>query len=139
MRDTVRKVYYFSLSVPDRPGETFKVLAALVSAGVNLLACTGFPRGRRAQIDVVPDDTRKFSLAAKKAGFAFLPKRAGFMIQGEDRPGALADNLKLLADKKINVVAVDGLSAGSGRWGAILWVAPEDVNRAGRVLRAAAK
>ncbi len=139
MRDTVRKVYYFSLSVPDKPGQTFKVLAALVSAGVNLLACTGFPRGRRAQIDVVPDDTRKFSAAAKKAGFAFLPKKAGFLIQGEDRPGALADNLKLLADKKINVVAVDGLSAGSGRWGAILWVAPEDVNRAGRVLRGAAK
>jgi hypothetical protein len=139
MRDTVRKVYYFSLSVPDKPGQTFKVLAALVSAGVNLLACTGFPRGRRAQIDVVPDDTRKFSAAAKKAGFAFMPKKAGFMIQGEDRPGALADSLKLLADKKINVVAVDGLSAGSGRWGAILWVAPEDVNRAGRVLRAAAK
>jgi hypothetical protein len=139
MSDAVRKVYYFSLSVPDKPGETFKVLAALVSAGVNLLACTGFPRGRRAQIDVVPDDTRKFSAAAKKAGFAFMPKKAGFLIQGEDRPGALADNLKLLADKKINVVAVDGLTAGHGRWGAILWVAPEDVNRAGRVLRAATK
>ena len=139
MRDTVRKVYYFSLSVPDKPGETFKVLATLVSAGVNLLACTGFPRGRRAQIDVVPDDTRKFAAAAKKAGFAFMPKKAGFLIQGEDRRGALADNLKLLADKKINVVAVDGLSAGSGRWGAILWVDPKDVNRAGRVLRAAAK
>ncbi len=139
MRDTVRKVYYFSLSVPDKPGETFKVLASLVSAGVNLLACTGFPRGRRAQIDVVPDDTRKFAAAAKKAGFAFMPKKAGFLIQGEDRRGALADNLKLLADKKINVVAVDGLSAGSGRWGAILWVDPKDVNRAGRVLRAAAK
>jgi len=125
--------------VPDKPGETFKVLASLVSAGVNLLACTGFPRGRRAQIDVVPDDTRKFAAAAKKAGFAFMPKKAGFLIQGEDRRGALADNLKLLADKKINVVAVDGLSAGSGRWGAILWVDPKDVNRAGRVLRAAAK
>lgn len=139
MRDTVRKVYYFSTSVPDKPGQTFKVLAALVSAGVNMLACTGFPRGKRAQIDVVPDDTRKFTAAAKKAGFSFLPKKAGFLIQGEDRPGALADNLKLLAENKINIVAVDGLTAGSGRWGAILWVEPKDVNRAGRLLRAKSK
>lgn len=139
MQDTVRKVHYYSTMVSDKPGQTFKVLATLVSAGVNLLGCTGFPRGRRAQIDVVPDDTRKFTAAARKAGLDFAPKKAGFLIQGDDRPGALADNLKLLADRGINVVAVDGLSAGQGRWGAILWVEPKDVNRAGRLLRAKAK
>ena len=138
MPDTVRKVHYFSTSVPDRPGETFKVLASLVSGGVNLLACTGTARGRRAQIDVVPDDARKFAAAVKKAGLAFSERRSGFLIQGDDRPGALADNLKLLADAGINVVAVDGLSAGSGRWGAIVWVADKDVRRAGSVLRARA-
>ncbi len=139
MPDTVRKVYHFSMSVPNKPGQTFGVLATLVSAGVNLLGCSGYPRGRRAQIEVVPDDTRKFTAAAKKAGLAFLPKKAGFLIQGKDRPGALAQNLKRLADKQINITAVDGLSAGQGRWGAILWVEPEDVDRAGRLLRARAK
>jgi hypothetical protein len=139
MADTVRKVDYFSLSVPNRPGQTFKVLAALVSAGINLLACTGSPRGRRAQIDVVPDDTRRFNGAARKAKLRFTPKKTGFLIQGDDRPGALADHLKRLAEKKINVTAVDGLSAGKGRWGAILWVGPKDINRAGRVLRAKAR
>ncbi len=139
MPDTVRKVYYFSMSVPNKPGQTFGVLATLVSAGVNLLGCSGFPRGRRSQIEVVPDDTRKFTAAAKKAGLAFLPKKAGFLFQGKDRPGALAQNLKRLADKQINITAVDGLSAGQGRWGAILWVEPEDVDRAGRLLRARAK
>jgi len=139
MPDTVRKVHYFSTSVPDKPGQTFNVLAALVSGGVNLLACAGTTRGRSAQIDVVPDDTRKFATAAKKAGFAFSEKKSGFLIQGDDRPGALADNLKVLAEAGINVVAVDGLSAGSGRWGAIVWVADKDVRRAGSVLRAKAR
>ncbi len=139
MADTVRKVDYFSLSVSNTPGQTFKVLATLVSAGINLLACTGFPRGRRAQIDVVPDDTRKFNVAARKAKLRFNPKKTGFLIQGDDRPGALADHLQRLADKGINVTAVDGLSAGKGRWGAILWVKPRDIARAGRVLRAKAK
>lgn len=139
MPDTVRKVNAFSTSVPNQPGEAFKVLAALVSAGVNLLSCTGIARGRRAQIDVVPDDTRKFMAAAKKAGLSFSPKRAGFLVQGEDRPGALADNLERLAARRINVTGIDGLSAGEGRWGAILWVDPKDVAQAGRVLHAKAK
>lgn len=139
MGDTVRKVHHYATLVPNKPGQAFKVLATLVSAGINLLACTGTPRGRRAQIDVVPDDTRKFNAAVKKAGLKFAPKKSGFLIQGEDRPGALAENLKLLADKGINVAAVDGLSAGQGRWGAILWVDPKDVNRAARVLRAKTK
>jgi prephenate dehydratase len=139
MADTVRKVDYFSLSVSNTPGQTFKVLATLVSAGINLLACSGFPRGRRAQIDVVPDDTRKFNVAARKGKLRFNPKKTGFLIQGDDRPGALADHLKRLAEKGINVTAVDGLSAGKGRWGAILWVKPKDLARAGRLLRAKAK
>ena len=139
MADTVRKVDYFSLSVSNTPGQTFKVLATLVSAGINLLACTGFPRGRRAQIDVVPDDTRKFNVAARKGKLRFNPKKTGFLIQGDDRPGALADHLKRLAEKGVNVTAVDGLSAGKGRWGAILWVKPKDIARAGRLLRAKAK
>ena len=136
MPDTVRRVHYFTTTVPDRPGQTFKVLAALVSGGVNLLACSGTTRGRRAQIDVVPDNTRSFAAAARKAGLLFSEKKSGFLVQGEDRPGALAENLKTLAEAGINVVAVDGLTAGHGRWGAIIWVGDADVRRAGRLLRA---
>ena len=139
MPETVRKVHYFSTSVSDKPGQAFKVLASLVSGGVNLLACSGTTRGRRAQIDVVPDDTRKFAAAAKKAGLDFSEKKSGFLIQGDDRPGALAENLKALAEAGINIVAVDGLSTGSGRWGAIVWVADKDVRRTGGLLRAKAK
>jgi hypothetical protein len=139
MPDTVRRVHYFSTSVADRPGEAFKVLASMVSGGVNLLACSGTARGRRAQIDVVPDDTRRFATAARKACLAFSEKKSGFLIQGDDRPGALAENVKVLADAGINIVAVDALTAGAGRWGAIVWVAERDVRRTGSLLRAKAK
>lgn len=137
--DTIRKVDYFSIVVPDKPGQTFRVLQTLVGAGVNLLACNGFPRGRQAQIDVVPDDSRKFNRAVKKAGLAFKPKRTGFLMQGDDRPGALAEHLNKLALARINVTAIEALTPGGGRWGAILWVKSADVPRAGRVLRAKAK
>lgn len=136
MADSVRKVEYFSTLVPDRPGEAFRVLSTLVSAKINLLACTGFPRGTRAQIDVVPDDVRRFKAAVKRAGLAFAPKKTGFMIQGKDRPGALARRLATLAERGINVTAIDAVTAGEGRWGAILWVATADVTKAARVLGA---
>jgi len=139
MGESVRKVNHYSMTVPDKPGAAFNLLATLVSAGINLLACSGAPKGRRAQIDVVPDDTRKFVAAAKKAHLAFVENRSGYLLQGEgDRPGVLAGKLKVLADQGINVTGVDALSIGD-TWGAILWVAPKDVSRAGKHLRASLK
>ena len=136
MAESLRKVNHYSMLVPDKPGAAFNVLAALVSAGINLLGCSGSPKGRKAQIDVVPDDTRKFVAAAKKAGLSFVKNRSSFLLQGDgDRPGVLANKLKILAEKGINVTGVDALSIGD-RWGSILWVGPTDVERAGKLLRA---
>lgn len=132
----MRKVEHYSTLVPNRPGQAFKVLSTLVSAKVNLLACTGTPRGRRAQIEVVPDDGRKLRAAARKAGLEFEARKTGYFIQGKDRPGALASHLAKLAAQKINVTGIDALTAGRDRWAAIIWVAPRDVVKASKVLRA---
>jgi hypothetical protein len=134
MVDTVRIVNYFSTRVPNQPGEAFKVLSALVSSGINLLACNGTSRGEYAQIDVVPDDNREFNAAVTKAGLSFDPTRTGFLIQGEDRQGALTEHLKKLAEGRVNVTGIDALTAGAGRWGAIIWVNPEDVDAAAKLL-----
>jgi hypothetical protein len=136
MADTVRKVEYFSIKVPNTPAKAFGVLSTLVSAGIDLLACIGVSTGRRARIDVVPADTRRFKAAVKKAGLMFTPEKSGFMIQGQDRPGALSEQLRKLGDKQINVTGIDALGAGEGRWGAIIWVEDEAVRKAARVLGA---
>jgi hypothetical protein len=135
--DVVRKVEYFSIEVPNAAGKAFGVLSTLVSSGVDLLACVGVPRGRRAKIDVVPADPAKFKRAVTKAGLAFASKKKGFLIQGADRTGALADHLEKLGEKDINVTGIDALSAGQGRWGAIIWVEEDSVGSAARVLEAA--
>jgi len=136
MADTVRKVQYFSIHVPNTPAKAFGVLSTLVSAGIDLLACIGVSTGRRARIDVVPADTRRFKTAVKKAGLTFTPEKSGFMIQGRDRPGALSEQLRKLGDKQINVTGIDALGAGEGRWGAIIWVEDAAVRKAARVLGA---
>ena len=138
MPDVIRKVEHFSIQVPNTPGKAFGVLSTLVAAGINLLACSGVPRGRGAQIDVVPDDSRRFKTAVKKAGLSFTARKSGFLIQGRDRPGALSEHLKRLGEESINVTGIDALSAGEGRWGAIIWVNEDAVRKAARVLGAKA-
>ena len=136
MADAVRKVEYFSIQVPNTPGKAFGVLSTLVSAKVDLLACVGVPHGRRAKIDVVPADPSKFRRVVRKAGLDFESQKSGFLIQGTDRSGALTDHLKKLGDRGINVTGIDALSAGEGRWGAIIWVDAEAIAKASRVLQA---
>ncbi len=136
MVDIVKKVAYFALEVPDKPGEGARVLGALAEAGVNLLAFTGFPRGRKAQLDIVPEDVAVFKKAAKAAKIKTRPQKIGFLVQGDDRKGAVAGLLKTLAEKKINVTATDAVSAGAGRYAAIVWVQPKDVNKAAKALGA---
>jgi hypothetical protein len=136
MADVIRKVSYFAMDVADKPGEAARVLTALSRAGVNLLAFSGFPRGRRAQLDFIPEDVELFRKALSTAKLKVQSKKTGFLVQGDGRPGAVADVLQKLADAAINVTAVDGVSAGAGRWGAILWVKPQSVNKAAKVLQA---
>ncbi|HSA78537.1 MAG TPA: ACT domain-containing protein [Nitrospirota bacterium] len=134
MMDLVKKVAYFAMEVPNRPGEGARVLRALADAGVNLLAFSGFPSGRKAQLDFIPEDVAMFKNAAKMAKMKTRPQKFGFLVQGVDRKGAVADLLKTLADNKINVTAIDAVSAGTGSYAAILWVDSRSVNKAAKVL-----
>ncbi len=137
MADTVRKVVYFKMSVPDKAGEGARVLGALRDAGVNLLAFTGFPRARRAQLDLVPEHEAGFRDAAKRAKLPLAGKKTGFLVQGTDRMGVIAEYLEKLAAARISVTAVDALSAGDNRFGAIFWVKPRDVAKAAKAIGAA--
>jgi hypothetical protein len=136
MAETIRRVDYFYIETPNRPGEAARALKALKDARINLLAFSGFPKGRRAQLDFIPADPAALVKAAKKAGWKLSAKRSGFLIQGEDRPGAVADILGKLADARINVTAVDAVCAGAHQYGAILWVKPPDLKRAAKALGA---
>jgi hypothetical protein len=136
MADTVRLVEYFYVMAPQKPGVGAALLAELRQAGVNLLAFTGFPSGRGAQIDFVPEDGAAFRAVAKKAKWKVTGPKRALLVMGDDRPGVIAEFMQRLADAKINVTAIDALCAGSGRYGAILWVAPRDVTKAARTLGA---
>jgi hypothetical protein len=129
MADTIRLVEYFYVTAPDKPGEGARVLNTLKDAGVNLLALSAFPQGRRAQLDLIPDDPALFKQAAKRAKWKVVGPKKGFLVQGDDRVGAVAELLDRLGAAKINVTAIDAVSAEDGRYAAIFWVAPKDVKK----------
>jgi hypothetical protein len=133
MAETVRQVEYFYIEAAQKVGEGAKILRTLKNAGVNLTAFSGFPSGRRAQLDFFPVDSVAFKNVAKANRWKVVGPRRGFVIQGDDRVGAIADILGKLADAKINVIALDAVSV-DGKYGALCWVAQRDVKKAGQVL-----
>lgn len=136
MAEQIRRVDYYKAQIADKAGEGARVLTIMAEAGVNLLAFTGFPRGRKAQVDFVPEDPAAFKAAARKARLAVTRKTA-FLVQGDDRAGAVADVASRLAAAGVNITAMDAVAAGGGRYGAILWVRPADVKKAAKALGAA--
>ncbi len=133
MADTMRLVEYYYVMVPNKPGEGARLLDTLRQEGVNLLACSAFPEGRRWQVDFIPADAAAFRQAAKQAKWKLAGPKRGFLMQGADRVGAVADLLDRLAAAKINVTALDAVCA-DGRFGVIFWVAPRDVKKTAALL-----
>jgi hypothetical protein len=136
MAETVRTKDYFYVMVPDKAGEGARLLNELRHAGVNLIAYSGFPEGRGAQLDFVPTDAAAFRDLAKRMKWKVTGPKRCFIIEGDDRIGACAEVLGRLAGAKVNVVAMDAVAVGAGRWGAILWVASRDVKKAAALLGA---
>ena len=132
----IRKVSYYSMKVPNRPGIGVQMLKSIAMGKHNLLAFTGFPQGGKAQVDFVPDDPVEFARGARRHGVNLGKKKTAFLVQGEDRVGALVRVLDTLAKARINMVAMDAVTAGKRRFGAIFWVKRKDVVRASRLLGA---
>jgi hypothetical protein len=137
MADSVRGVEYYYVTIPDAPGEGQRVLSALKESGVNLLAFLGFPLGGgQSQIDLVPEDPQLLREAAEHAGVTLSEAKRAFLVQGDDRVGAVADTTAKLTAANINLTAAAAIGAGSGRFGMILWVAAGDYERAAEALGA---
>jgi predicted amino acid-binding ACT domain protein len=137
MPDSIRLVDYFYVTAPDKPGEGARALRTLQENGVDLLAFSGFPEGRKSQLDFVPVDSAAFKAAAKRAKWRVVGPKRGFLVQGDNRIGVVADLMERLAAAKINITAIDAVTV-DGRYGAIFWVAPRDVKKASATLGASA-
>ena len=135
MTTVIKKVEYFYTVVPDKAGESAKILNTLKKAGVNLDAFIGFPlQDGQAQLDFVPSDREAFLSAFKESSLELVGPKVAFMMQGEDRVGAVTNVLDKLERVEINITAFHAITAGEGRFGAIFWVKPVNIDQAAEIL-----
>ena len=135
MANRIRRVDYFHTVIPDQPGEAYRLLAQLAELGTNLLAITAVPVGpTRTQLTVIPEDTRGLTDQAAKAGLELDGPHPALLVQGDDELGALATVHEQLSQAKVNVYASAGVSDGAGTYGYVIYVRPEEYERAAEAL-----
>jgi hypothetical protein len=131
MDDQIRIVDCYYVTVHDRPGEGSRLLEHISESGVNLTAFTAVPTGaNETQICLVTDGPEVLQEAAANAGAVLVGPKKGFLVQGEDRIGALHAYHLTLSNAGVNVYSSSGVCDGTGRFGFILWVEAEDFDKA---------
>jgi len=136
---TVHRVRYYYATLEEVPGQTYAVLAQLAACGVDLLAFTAAPVGpRHVQWSLFPADTKEFEAVAHDIGLPISTVQDALLVQGDDHLGALAGLHEKLCDAHVDVYATTGVTAGSERFGYIIYVNPDEVGRAADALNAVA-
>ena len=132
----IRRVDYFYTTVTDQPGEAYKVLSLLSSLGIDLLAITAVPFGpMNTQLTIFPEDTGKLRSEAQKAGLKLDGPQPALLVQGDDKLGALAEVHMKLYEANVNVYAASGVADGKGSYGYVIYVRPDDYERAVTALK----
>ena len=131
----IRRVNYFHVTVEDQPGEAYKLLSLLADLGVNQLAFTGVPMGSgHTQLTLFPEDPLKLASESEKAGLILDGPYPAFLAQGDDELGALAGIHIKLYEAGVNVYASSGVTDGRGGFGYVIYIRPEDYDKAVAVL-----
>jgi hypothetical protein len=127
----IRRVDYFYTTVKDAPGEAYKILSLLASLGINLLAITAVPFGpMNTQLTIFPEDSGQLRNQAEKSGLKLEGPQPAILVHGDDRMGALAEVHSRLYEADVNIYASSGVSDGKGSYGYIIYVRPDEYDRA---------
>ena len=127
----MRRIDYFYTTVADQPGEAYKMLSLLASMGINMLAFTAVPIGTmHTQLTIFPEDTGKLTSEAQRSGLVLNGPYPALLVQGDDELGALAEVHMKLYEAKVNVSAASGVADGKGSYGYVIYLRPDEYQRA---------
>ncbi len=129
MGHTIRQVTAVVMQVDDEVGMLHRVLCVLRDAGVNMIAISS-QRRQGTALMAIPEDVDSVRKLAAQSG-VHLQTRPVFLIEGDDRVGALCDITKSIEDIGINIEDIAALSA-SRRYAAVLTFADADLEAAAK-------
>ena len=127
----IRRVQYFTTTAADRPGSAYEVLTELARHEINLLAFNCVPVGpSTVHLMLFPEDADRLQMVSSSMGLQLSPVQEALVAQGDDQIGVLADIHRQLFDAQINVYASNGVTDANGSFGYLLFVRPDDIERA---------
>ena len=131
----IRKLNYYYAITQDKPGEAHKILSVLADVGVNQLAFNTMQMGpERAQITLFPEDESLLLNVAKKARLNLDGPYKAILVQGTDEMGALVEVHEKLYNANINIASSTAIADGSGSYGYLIYVRPDDYDKAAEAL-----
>jgi hypothetical protein len=91
------------IRVDNEPGALAKVAAAVSDAGVNLAAATCTRPGDTAELHILVKHPEAAKHALSISGLVVSGEREVVVVEADDRPGALADLARSIAEAGVNL------------------------------------
>jgi hypothetical protein len=136
MATTIRRVDYFTTTIPDRPGQACELLSQFARLGVSLVGMTAIPTGPDSTwLTLYPSDSNLLVSAAQRLNVVLNGPHHALLVQGDDEMGALAGVLTRLAEADVNVYGSYAVTDGKGYYGNIINLRPDHYERAVRALQ----
>jgi len=87
----------------DRPGTLADIGEALGKAGINIDGLCGFPCEGKGVLHILVEDTAAARRALEEIGLEVRGERQVLILELEDRPGALGDVTRRIANAGVNI------------------------------------
>lgn len=116
------KTKQFTISVQNRPGVVLEIAKALGDAKVNILSLLGTAQGTTGTVQLIAENARgaKKALDAAKINYQEAPAEQYDLA---NKPGALAQCLKQLAAKGVNLSSIHATAAKGGKKAVVVYTA----------------
>ncbi|MCX7011427.1 MAG: hypothetical protein NTW86_02465 [Candidatus Sumerlaeota bacterium] len=131
-----QRISILRIELPDIPGALVDLLSKAASHAIDIqcLCATG-EHGAQGTMYFWPKDIGKARSLAMQGGIA-IQEFAGFLLEGEDRPGAGARALAPFSQAGINLVACCAMASKGGAFQLLAVVKPADAEKAAKALGA---
>ena len=134
----IKRVEYFAILVDGNAGEAYKLLSTFSAVGIGLLAFKAVPaEDGPTRFHLFPNDSAKMKEGANKAGLNPEGPYPAIIIKSDsDEPGECADIFRKLSHANVNVIEAIGIADIKDSYGVVLYLNPEDFERAMAALKA---